>query len=161
MRINDLCFQFFSEHDESTATVEEVPVAIKEWQITSNQIGKNKSAYADSKRYLIQPFNGDQFMLPSIDDVAPFNYFKIFWDDKIKNLCQQANLYSVWKSGKCFNRVFQEMKHFIVVQMSLSLLSVPSCDIYIDLTNLEPVLFTNTMGLKWYENIKIGWSCSW
>ena len=44
----------------------------------------------------MQPFNEDQFMLPSIDDVTPFDYFKIFWDDEItKNLCQQTNLYSV------------------------------------------------------------------
>lgn len=122
---------------------------------------KNKRAYADSKRYLMQPFNEDQFMLPSIDDVTPFDYFKIFWDDEItKNLCQQTNLYSVWKSGKCFNSVFQEMKHFIVVQISLSLLSVPSCDIH--WSNKFRVSFiTNTMGLKRYENIKIEQSCSW
>lgn len=31
VRINDLFFRFFSEDYESTATVEEVPVPMKEW----------------------------------------------------------------------------------------------------------------------------------
>lgn len=106
-------------------------------------IKKQKRVYRSRK---VKPpvfdttFHGDQFTLPPTDEATIFDYFKIFWDDEItKNLCQQTNLCSVQKSGKCLNTTFQDIEQFISLQMSMSLVSLPvmTC---IGLRNLESVV---------------------
>ena len=121
-------FFCFREDDESTATDEEMP------DNEQLNIKKKKCVYRWRK---VKPpvfdntFHGDQFTLSPTEDATLFDYFKIFGDDEItKNLCQQTNLYNVQKFWKCINTTFQEIEQFIGVQMSMSLVSLPSYDMY-------------------------------
>ena len=69
--------------------------------------------------------------MPLRDDTSPIEYFKMFWDNTItQGLAEQTNLYSVQASGKCINTSFHEMEQFLGIQMKMSLVSLPSYDMY-------------------------------
>ena len=99
-------------------------------------------------------FLGNEFSLSLAEDLSPMQYFKKFWSDKItKNLATQTDIYSVQKSGKCINTNAQEIERFIGIQMLMSIISLPSYELYWS-KDLRVDCVTNVMSLKRYELIR-------
>ena len=59
-------------------------------------------------------------------------YFHKFWSDIItKNLATQTDIYSVQKSGKCIDTNAEEIERFIGIQMLMSIISLPSYELFL------------------------------
>ena len=81
-------------------------------------------------------------------------YFKKFWNDNIiENLDTQTNIYSVQKSGKCIDTNEQEIERFIGIQMLMSIISLPSNELYWS-KDFRVDFVANVMNLKRYELIR-------
>ena len=92
--------------------------------------------------------------MPLRDDTSPIEYFKMFWDDIItQGLAEQTNLYSVQASGKSINTSFHEMEQFLGIQMNMSLVSLPSYDMYWS-NEFRINCIADVMGLKRYESLR-------
>ena len=75
-------------------------------------------------------------------------YFKKFWSINItENLATQTNIYSVQESGKCTDTNAQEIERFIGIQMLMSIISLPSYELYW-LKDLHVDCVVNVMSLK-------------
>ena len=92
--------------------------------------------------------------MPLQDDTSPIEYFKIFWDDTItQGLAKETNLYSVQASGKSINTSFHEIEQFLGIQMKMSLVCLPSYDMYWS-NEFRINCITDVMGLKRYESLR-------
>ena len=99
-------------------------------------------------------FLGKEFSLPLAEDLTPMQYFNLFWSDDItENLVTQTNLYSVQKSGKSIDINKKEMERFIGIQMLMSIVSLPSYELYWS-KELRVDCVANVMSLKRYELIR-------
>ena len=99
-------------------------------------------------------FLGNEFSLPPAKEFSPVQYFKKFWSDNIiENLATQTNIYSVQKSGKRIGTNAQEIERFIGIQMLMSIISLPSYELYWS-KDLRVDCVANVMSLKWYELIR-------
>ena len=88
------------------------------------------------------------------DYTSPIECFKIFWDDTItQGLAEQTNLYSVQTSGKSINTSFHEMEQFLGFSMKMSLVSLPSYDMYWS-NEFRINFIADVMGLKRYESLR-------
>ncbi|XP_047144656.1 piggyBac transposable element-derived protein 2 [Hydra vulgaris] len=78
-------------------------------------------------------FLGQEFSLPpeNFDTWTPYTYFKMFWKDELNKLIsEQTNLYSVFKTSKSINTNTQEIQQFIGLQMLMSIVNLPSYNMY-------------------------------
>ena len=99
-------------------------------------------------------FKGQEFSLPPAEDLSPLEYFKQFWSNDItENLVGQTNLYSVQQSGISINTNHKEMEQLIDMQMLMSIISLPSYELYWS-KRLRIDCVADVMGLKRYEAIR-------
>ena len=75
----------------------------------------------------------NNFSMPPVNfsDLTALNFFKMFWDNSITEiLVEQTNLYSVQSTGKSINTSFNEMEQFIGIHMLMSIVKLPSYQMY-------------------------------
>ena len=81
-------------------------------------------------------------------------YLKKFWSNNItENLFTQTNIYLVQRFGKCIDRNALEIERFICIQMLMSIISLPSYELYWS-KDLHVDFIANAISLKRYELIR-------
>ena len=78
-------------------------------------------------------FCGVPFTIPddSVRDMTPLHYFRLFWDDDVMTMLgEQTNLYSVQTNGNNIRTNIKEMEQLIGMQITTSLMQLPSYEMY-------------------------------
>lgn len=76
-------------------------------------------------------FIGEQFPAPPREDVAPIDYFKMFFDDNIfQHIADQTNLYAVQQTGNSIKATKQEIEQYVGILMMMSIIQLPQVRMY-------------------------------
>ena len=100
-------------------------------------------------------FSGTELTCPdNVNELNPFMYFKMFWDDSItQNIVEQTNLYSVQQTGCSILTTKDEIETFLGLQMKMSIVKMPNYEMYWEnQTQYEQV--ASVMPSKRYEKIR-------
>ena len=140
---NELLCIYFRDEDDDVCLLKKKP--------------EKKTVYRWRKKeppMFNRTFQGDEFSLPARDDMTPFEYFKLFWNDSItQNLVEQTNLYSVQVTGTSIATNVKEMEQFLGIQMLMSLVRLPSYELYWS-TEFRCSVIADVMSLKRYERLR-------
>ena len=100
-------------------------------------------------------FSGTELTCPdNVNELNPFMYFKMFWDDGItQNIVEQTNLYSVQQTGSSILTTKDEIETFLGLQMKMSIVKMPNYEMYWEnQTRYEQV--ASVMPSKRYKKIR-------
>ena len=76
-------------------------------------------------------FIGEPFPAPPSEDIAPIDYFKIFFDDPLfQHIADQTNLYSVQQTGDSIKTTKQEIEQYVGILMMMSIIQLPQVRMY-------------------------------
>ena len=76
-------------------------------------------------------FIGAPFPAPPSEDIAPIDYFKMFFDDSLfQHIADQTNLYSVQQTGDSIKTTKQEMEQYVGILMMMSIIQLPQVRMY-------------------------------
>ena len=85
-------------------------------------------------------FSGTELTCPdNVNELNPFMYFKMFWDDGItQNIVEQTNLYSVQQTGSSILTTKDEIETFLGLQMKMSIVKMPNQTRYEQVASVMP-----------------------
>ena len=88
------------------------------------------------------------------DDINPREYFKKFWLDELTDIVvEQANLYSIQKTGQSVNTNHNEVEQLIGMNMKMEIVHLPSYILYWS-TQLRYSAIADVMPLKRFEKLR-------